>query len=182
LAILQDLGVNQYPLAKIYSQATAHADGSQNFGAVFGLLFIIWCSSLLCCIGTFVTNSRIYWALARDNAVPLSGLFGTVNETLSCPVPATLFVAVISLGLGAIPLGSSTAFGDLTGSFIILSSVSYAIPFLANVLTGRKYFPKGPFHLGRYGSAINIAAVLFISLFNIIYCFRMSPSSSQISS
>lgn len=83
--------------------------------------------------------------------------------------------AVIALGLGAIPLGSSTAFLDLTGSFIILSTVSYAIPFLANVLTGRKYFPKGPFHLGRYGTAINITAVLFITLFNIFYCFRGFP-------
>ena len=61
----------------------------------------------------------------------------------------------------------------MTGSFIILSTVSYAIPFLANVITGRKYFPKGPFHLGRYGTAINITDVLFISMFNVLYCFRM---------
>lgn len=87
------------------------------------------------------------------------------------------FTGVLCLALGAIPLGSSTAFLDLTGSFIILSTVSYGIPFLANVITGRKYFPKGPFHLGKYGTAINIAAVLFITLFNILYCFRMSPPS-----
>jgi amino acid transporter len=91
LSALQS-GFNTYPLANIYSQATANADGSLNLGATFGLLFIIWCSSMLCCIGTVLTNSRIYWALARDNAVPLSGLFGKVNETLSCPIPATLFV------------------------------------------------------------------------------------------
>lgn len=47
---------------------------------------------MLCCIGTTLTNSRIYWALARDNAVPLSGFFGRVNEKLSCPVPAAVFV------------------------------------------------------------------------------------------
>jgi len=47
---------------------------------------------MLCCIGTTLTNSRIYWALARDNAVPLSGLFGKVNERLSCPIPAAIFV------------------------------------------------------------------------------------------
>ncbi|OIW24075.1 amino acid transporter [Coniochaeta ligniaria NRRL 30616] len=173
LSALQ-LGINTYPLAGIYSQATANSDGSQNLGATFGLLFIIWCSSMLCCIGTTLTNSRIYWALARDNAVPLSGLFGKVNEKLSCPVPAAVFVGVLCLALGAIPLGSSTAFLDLTGSFIILSTVSYGIPFLANVITGRKYFPKGPFHLGKYGTAINIAAVLFITLFNILYCFPYS--------
>jgi amino acid transporter len=171
LDVLQDLGTNQYPLASIYAQATAHADGSQNIGAIFGLLFIIWCSSLLCCVGTFLTNSRIYWALARDGAVPLSGLFGSVTEKLSCPVPSAILVGIFCAALGAIPLGSSTAFGDLTGSFIILSTISYAIPFFANICTGRKYFPKGPFHLGRYGYAVNILAVAFISLFNVLYCF-----------
>ncbi|KAK4208358.1 amino acid transporter [Rhypophila decipiens] len=166
-----DLGVNTYPLASIYAQATARSDGSQNTGATFGLLFIILWSSWLCVIGTVLTNSRIYWALARDNAVPLSSLFAKVNEKLSCPVPATLFVAVIATGLGAIPIGSPTAFVDLTGSFIILTTTSYAIPFLANVLTHRKHFPKGPFHLGKYGTSINITAVLLITLFNTFYCF-----------
>jgi len=165
-------GFNSYPLANIYAQATANADGSPNHGATFGLLFIILCSSWLCVVGTVLTNSRIYWALARDNAVPLSPLFSKVNERLSCPVPATLFVAVIATGLGAIPLGSPTAFLNLTGSFIILTTTSYAIPFLSNVLTGRKYFPKGPFHLGRFGTPVNLLAVLFISMFNVFYCFR----------
>ncbi|KAK0617990.1 amino acid permease-domain-containing protein [Bombardia bombarda] len=165
------LGINTYPLASIYAQATADADGNQNVGATFGLLFIIFFSSALCCIGTVLTNSRIYWALARDNAVPLSPFFAKVNETLSCPVPSTLFVAVIATGLGAIPLGSPVAFLNLTGSFIILTTVSYAIPFAANVVTGRKYFPKGPFHLGKFGTPVNVLAVLFITLFDIFYCF-----------
>lgn len=42
-------------------------------------------------------NSRIYWALARDNAVPFSGFFAQVSEKLSCPIPATLFVGTSSL-------------------------------------------------------------------------------------
>ncbi|ROW14846.1 hypothetical protein VPNG_03821 [Cytospora leucostoma] len=165
-------GLNTYPLASIYAQATAHSDGSQNVGAQFGLLFIIWCSSVLCCVGTTVTNSRIYWALARDRAVPFPGLFSRVSERLSCPVPATLFVAVVASGLGAIPLGSSAAFVDLTGSFIILTTVSYAIPFLGNVLTRRRNFPRGAFHLAyalpttaeamNYNSVI-LAGVVFIT-------------------
>lgn len=120
-------------------------------------------------------NSRIYWALARDNAVPFSGFFAVVSERLSCPVPATVLVAVIATGLGAIPMGSSTAFLDLTGSFVILTTVSYAIPFIANVLTKRQNFPRGPFHLGRWGTAVNLTAVALISLFNVFYCLREYP-------
>lgn len=136
-------------------------------------------------------NSRIYWSLARDNAVPVSSLFGKVNESLSCPVYATLLcgmpppsipyiktyilgVVIFATGLGAIPLGSSTAFIDLTGSFIILTTVSYAIPIVANMLTGQKYLPKGPFQLGRGVTSqfVGWGAVVLIVFFNVFYCFR----------
>ncbi|KAI1191609.1 amino acid transporter [Nemania serpens] len=161
-------GINTYPLAGIYQQAT------QSAPATFGLLFILFLTSLCCCIGTVLTNSRTYWALARDNAVPFSGFFGRVNETLSCPVEATMFVCLFATGLGAIPLGSSSAFLALTGSFIVLTTVSYAIPFTANLLTGRKYFPPGPFHLGKLGYVINLTAVLLITLFDIFFFFPYS--------
>lgn len=95
------------------------------------------------------------------------------------PAETDLVAAVIATALGAIPLGSSTAFLDLTGSFIILSTVSYAIPFVANVITKRKFFPPGPFHLGKLGTPINVAAVLFITIFDIFYCFRESPPSDK---
>ncbi|KAF2972171.1 hypothetical protein GQX73_g1403 [Xylaria multiplex] len=158
-------GINSYPLAGIYQQAT------QSQPATFGLLFILLLTSLCCCVGTVLTNSRTYWALARDNAVPFSSFFGQVNESLSCPVESTIFVCLFATGLGAIPLGSSSAFLALTGSFIVLTTVSYAIPFTANVLTGRKYFPPGPFHLGKLGNVINLIAVLLIALFDIFFFF-----------
>ena len=50
-------GFNTYPLAGIYQQATAGADGEPNLGATFGLLFIIFISSLMCCVGTCLTVS-----------------------------------------------------------------------------------------------------------------------------
>ncbi|KAK5632646.1 hypothetical protein RRF57_008360 [Xylaria bambusicola] len=147
-------GYNTYPLAGIYQQAT------QSVPATFGLLFILFLTSICCCIGTVLTNSRTYWALARDNAVPFSPFF------------ATIFVCLFATGLGAIPLGSSSAFLALTGSFIVLTTVSYAIPFTANILAGRKYFPPGPFHLGKFGNVINLIAVLLIALFVIFFSFR----------
>ncbi|KAI1177384.1 amino acid transporter [Nemania sp. FL0916] len=165
-------GINTYPLAGIYQQAT------QSAPATFGLLFILFLTSMCCCVGTVLTNSRAYWALARDNAVPFSGFFGRVNESLSCPIEATLFVALFATGLGAIPLGSSSAFLALTGSFIVLTTVSYAIPFTANMLTGRKYFPPGPFHLGKLGYVINLTAVLLIALFDIFFFFPYSLPTS----
>lgn len=94
-------------------------------------------------------------------------------------LPSTLFIKLIEIvvfatGLGAIPLGSSTAFIDLTGSFIILTTVSYAIPIVANMLTRQKYLPKGAFHLGRGATSLFVGwgAVVLITFFNVFYCFR----------
>lgn len=88
-----------------------------------------------------------------------------------------LEIAVFATGLGAIPLGSSAAFIDLTGSFIILTTVSYAIPIVANQLTRRKYLPKSSFSLDQTTSAlVGWGAVILIALFNIFDCFREFPT------
>lgn len=162
-----------FPLAAIYRQAT------RNDAAVFGLLFIVFASLMICLVGTLLTCGRIWWSLARDDATPFPKLFSNVNETLSCPIPATLFCSIICTALGAIPLGSTTAFTALAGSFIILTSTSYALAIAPNLFTGRKNVPPGPFYLGKWGYAINAAAVLLIVFFDIIYCFRKFVSSAR---
>jgi choline transport protein len=158
-----------FPLAAVYAQAT-----NGNNGATFGLLFIIFTSLMICVIGTVLTIARIWWTLARDNATPFAHFFSIVDEKLSCPIPATLFCAIFGTGLGAIPLGSKTAFQDLVGSFITLSTMSFVLAILPNILTRRKNIPPGPFYMGRLGMPVNIAAVVLICFFNVFYCFRKS--------
>ena len=81
-------------------------------------------------------------------------------------------LAVLCTALGAIQLGSKTAFTDLVGSFIILTTVSYALAILPHVLTGRSHVPKGSFWMGRAGYFVNVVAVVLITFFNIMFCFR----------
>lgn len=154
-----------FPLAEVYAQAT----GSQ--GATFGLLFIILVSVIICSIGTLMMVGRLYWVLARDNATPFAKTFGRVNERLSCPVPATLLCAVLTTAFGAIQLGSKTAFTDLVGSFIILTTVSYFLAIFPNLVTGRKHVPKGHFWMGSFGYAINAITCVLIIFFDIWFCF-----------
>ncbi|KAF2157267.1 choline transport protein [Myriangium duriaei CBS 260.36] len=154
-----------FPLSAIYEQAT----GSP--GAAFGLLFIVFMSIIVCVIGTFLTVGRIWWSLARDNAVPFAGFFSNVNERLSCPIPATVLCAILNSAFGAIALGSSVGFNDLVGSFIVLTSVSYVLAILPHLLTGRKNVPQGPFWMGKYGYVVNALSVIFIVFFDIMFCF-----------
>jgi amino acid transporter len=166
-AVLNSNG--SFPLAAIYRQATGTKGGA------FCLLMIVLISLIICLVGTLLTCGRIWWSLARDNATPLSKFFSSVHEGLSCPIPATLLCTIISLGLGAIPLGSPTAFTILAGSFIVLTSASYAIAIAPNLLTGRKYMPKGWFHMGSAGFVVNAAALILIIFFDTMFCFRKYP-------
>lgn len=154
-----------FPLAEVYAQAT----GSK--GATFGLLFILFCSIIICSIGTILMCGRLWWALARDNATPFAGYFSSVSSKLSCPIPATILCSVLCSAFGAIALGSKTAFTDLVGSFIILTTTSYFLAIFPHILTKRNNVPPGPFWMGKFGFAVNGIACTMIILFNVFFCF-----------
>ncbi|KAJ7804086.1 choline transport protein [Mycena olivaceomarginata] len=161
-AVLNSNG--SFPLAVVYSQATGNKAGT------FGLLLIVLLSIMIAIFGGFITAGRIYWALARDNVTPFSSFFSQVSALFSCPVPATLFCAILTTALGAVQLGSKTALADLGGSFIILSTTSYAMAILPHILSGRKNVPQGPFWMGRAGFFVNTMSVLLIVFTNVIFC------------
>ena len=154
-----------FPLAEMYRQATGSA------GATFGLLFIILLIDIATLVATFLTVSRTFWALARDNAVPFPKIFSYVNEKLSCPVPSTLLCGTLTTAFGAIAIGSRVAFNDLVGSFVILTTVSYALAIGPHMFSGRKNVPKGDFWMGAAGYFVNGFALITIILFDIFFCF-----------
>ncbi|KAJ7832324.1 choline transport protein [Mycena olivaceomarginata] len=152
-AVLNSNG--SFPLAVVYAQATGNKAGT------FGLLLIVLLSIMIAVFGGFITTGRVYWALARDNVTPFSSFFSQVSALLSCPVPATLFCAILTTAL---------ALADLGGSFIILSTTSYAMAILPHILSGRKNVPQGPFWMGRAGFFVNTMSVLLIVFTNVIFC------------
>ncbi|KXL43141.1 hypothetical protein M433DRAFT_58879 [Acidomyces richmondensis BFW] len=164
-----------FPLAEVYAQAT------DNKGATFGLLLILFLSITICTIGTILMVGRLWWTLARDNATPFARFFSRVNIRLSCPVESTIFCAVLCTAFGAIQLGSKTAFTDLVGSFIILTTTSYFLAFFPHLLSGRNNVPPGPFWMGRWGFLVNGIACTLIVFFNIFFCFPYAYPVSPIS-
>lgn len=124
---------------------------------------------------------RLWWTLARDNATPFARFFSRVNIRLSCPVESTIFCAVLCTAFGAIQLGSKTAFTDLVGSFIILTTTSYFLAFFPHLLSGRNNVPPGPFWMGRWGFLVNGIACTLIVFFNIFFCFPYAYPVSPIS-
>lgn len=161
-AVLNSNG--SFPLAQIYIQATGST------GATFSLLLIIILCTISSLVATILTVSRTWWSLARDKATPFPRFFAYVNEDLSCPIPATVFVGLLATAFGALAIGSHTAFSDLVGSFVILTTVSYAMAFIPHMLSKRKNVPRGYFWMGSLGYFVNGFACLTMILFNVFFC------------
>lgn len=176
------LAAPYFPLATIYNQAT------QSNAGTMGLLFIIFVPVFCCCVGTYITAGRCLWTIARDGAVPFSSTFGYISPRFKNPFNATLFVGCFSTVLGAIYVGSSTAFNAFVGSFVVLSTLSYLASILPFMLTGRfshasKSLQQGNengmrpgwFKMGNLtGYVVNGISCVYIIVFVVIYCFPYS--------
>lgn len=158
-----------FPLAEIYRQTTGSAGGA------LGLLILCLLPTIVAVIGCFLTVSRIFWTLARDDATPFSGFFGRVNRKHRNPSNSIILCAAICTILGCIYLGSATAFGAFVGSFIILSTLSYLAAILPHLLSKRSRVIRGWFWMkGPIGFAVNGISCLYIVTFIIIFSFPFS--------
>ena len=155
-----------FPLTAIYRQATGSAGGS------LGLLIVAFLPSLVAVIGCYLTASRVFWTLARDNATPFSGFFGRINQKQRNPFNSIVLCAVICTLLGCIYVGSQTAFSAFIGSFVVLSSISYLAAILPHLLSRRANIAPGWFWMkGATGFVVNAIACLYIMAFVVIFCF-----------
>ena len=155
-----------FPLAEIYRQAAGSAGGS------LGLLILAFVPTFIACIGCFITASRTFWTLARDNATPFSGFFSRIDPNHKNPFRSIVFCSVVITVLGAIYVGSSTAFSAFVGSFVVLSTLSYLMAILPHLLSKRSNVTPGWFWMrGAIGYAVNAVACLYIMAFIVIFCF-----------
>lgn len=155
-----------FPLTEIYRQSTGSAGGS------LGLLILAFLPSLVAVIGCYLTSSRVFWTLARDNATPFSKFFGTVNSRYHNPFNSILLCGIICTILGCIYVGSSTAFSAFVGSFVVLTTLSYLAAILPHLLSRRSNIDPGWFWMkGVWGFIVNGVACGYMIVFIVIFCF-----------
>lgn len=162
-----------YPIAEIYRQATGSGAGAA------GLLFLIMVCVGLCALGLHITCSRTLWALARDGAAPMSELLSHLNPESRVPVSSALVSGVLIAALGAIYIGSTTAFNAFVSAFVLLSTSSYLACILPHLLTGRRNIPRrgaddAPVFFrmpDRVGYAVNGIACAYMLVWTVIYSF-----------
>ncbi|TDZ15700.1 Choline transport protein [Colletotrichum orbiculare MAFF 240422] len=169
------LFTSPYPIAEIYRQATGSPAGAT------GLLALVLVCIGLTLMGLYITCGRTLWALARDGATPRPAVLGRVSPRLGMPMWSTVLSALLVTLLGAIYVGSTTAFNAFVGSFILLSSSSYLAAILPNLLAGRRRVAYGPFHMrGWVGFVVNGVACTYMTVWFVIYCFPYAlPTDAQ---
>ena len=59
----------------------------------------------------------------------------------------------------------------MVGAAVIFLQTSCALPQAILLWRGRDILPERPFSLGRYGFAINLIAVIWVALLDILSCF-----------
>lgn len=156
-----------FPLTEIYRQAAG-----SNAGAV-GLLFCAFVPFLISTVGCYLTASRIFWTLARDNATPFSRFFAHVSHSHHNPGRSIIFCALFCTVLGCIYVGSSTAFSAFVGAFVVLSTLSYLAAILPHLLSKRRNVRRrGWFWMpSPWGELANTVACAYMLVFLVIFCF-----------
>ncbi|OWT40520.1 GabA permease [Cryptococcus neoformans Bt1] len=152
------------PMPLLYKEVTGSA------GAALSLLFLILGIWVFAAIGSLTAASRCTWAFSRDGGIPASGWWKKVDERFGIPVNSLILSAVVCALLGLIYLGSSAAFNAFTGVATICLGCSYAFPVLCSLLRRREAVRNASYSLGKFGYAVNIITVVWITFSIILFC------------
>ena len=151
-------------------------------GGGLGLIFLVLTLTMFCSISITVAASRTTWAMARDDAIPLSRLWSKIDHTHGVPIWSLVLVTVVQILLGLIILGSSSAFYAFVSVGVIALAVSYAIPIGASMWYGREEVTKARWKLPRgVGWVVNSIAVSWIAFECVLFSMPTALPVTQVS-
>ena len=118
-----------------------------------------------CGITEVAAASRQIWAFARDKGLPGHSWLSGVSPGWNIPLPAVTVSLIISALLSLINLGSSVALNAITslGAVSVLLSYFLTIGTLVHRRLKGPELPPRRWSLGKFGLAINVAALLFLA-------------------
>jgi len=119
-----------------------------------------------CGLSAVTWSSRVIYAFARDNGLPASAAWRRVSEKHLTPAPAIWLCVAIAF----LATVSSGTYVVVTSISVIGLYFSYIIPVYLGWRSrgSAREAPRGPWHLGRFGSAINLIAILWVAFITVI--------------
>jgi amino acid transporter len=141
---------------------------SSALGARAGSLFTALAAMAMwfCGLSAVTWISRTLYAFARDNGLPASAVWRRVSATHQTPANA-IWLSVVIAFIATISAGT---YAVVTSISVIGLYFSYTIPvYLAWRVRARgEPVPRGPWHLGRFGPAINLVAMIWVAFISIV--------------
>ncbi|KAE8326050.1 amino acid permease-domain-containing protein [Aspergillus sergii] len=146
--------VGGQPLIQLLSDGYA----SRVLTAIAGALIVVGFA-----IGSWaalISWSRLYWSFSRTKGFPFSNF--TEKTTDGVPVNALILGTVLTIAIGAIQLGSSTALNAVLGGASLCSGFSWIVVFSFRVWRGHDALdPQRWLNLGQWGRPLSGFAILW---------------------
>ncbi|MGQ0468227.1 MAG: amino acid permease [Sporichthyaceae bacterium] len=144
---------------------------TERLGSVLGRVFLcaVVVAVCVCTLAIQTAGSRMVFSMARDRVLPLSGPLSKVNARTGTPILPAVVIGVVAAAVLLVNVGNSLLFLALASVCIMLLYIAYlmvTIPQLNRRLAGAFRDTEGPegeklFGLGRWGVAVNVAAVFW---------------------
>jgi amino acid transporter len=121
-----------------------------------------------CGLSAVTWSSRVIWAFARDEGLPASKVWKQVSPKHQTPAPA-IWLCTVAAFLAAV---YGKAYSVVTAISTIGLYISYILPvWLAwRLRRSGGQIERGPWHLGRYSSTINLIAILWVIFLSVVLC------------
>ncbi|WP_308634289.1 APC family permease [Paenibacillus silvisoli] len=146
------------------------------------ILWAVWMNGSI----SIAAASRTLFAMARDEAAPFSGKLMAVSEQFRTPLRSVLAVTAAAASV-AVTLKAVSASGVTPQSMLAQLAMlgigamhtAYALPIgakLYGVFTNRANAKlKGPWHIGKYGTAVDMAAVCWLTATGLVAIAMLDP-------
>ncbi|KAF7181878.1 hypothetical protein CNMCM7691_001175 [Aspergillus felis] len=147
-----------YPILEIFYAAT------KSNAAASVLMMTLILPGFIALFNGLASVTRLTWAFARDEGLPFSSFFAYISPRYKIPLRALFLVAMITVLLALINIGSTTAFNALLSLTTLGQYISYLIPVIF-LLIKRLRAPQdirwGSFRLGHWGVPVNVFAIVY---------------------
>jgi amino acid transporter len=129
-------------------------------------------------LANITVATRTSFALARDNMLPLSGLWRYVNERTRTPIASTIAVGVVAIGVNFLSSGIATRVLGIVSVAVYLTYGTTLVAVLIGVR--RNTIPNAPaqyFSLGRWLVPVTLAGLLWCV---IVIAYMTLPAPNKV--
>ena len=130
------------------------------------LVYVVLGAMWFCGLSSVTSNSRMLFAFARDGGPPFSSSLAEVSDQYQTPAVA-VWVCVVTAFVLAV---WSQAYNVIVSISTIGLYAAYGLPIWL-ALRARKSgrLTTGPWNLGRWSTAINVAALIWIAFITVLF-------------